>query len=71
MATNCFNCNEDLENHDSKKLIVCLIALSKKMESIQKNLKDQQTLLRVPNDDEALEHFTNSKSGEPSRMGSN
>ena len=31
----------------------------------------QQTLLRVPNDDEALEHFTKTKTGEPSRMGSN
>ena len=71
MAINCFNCNDDLENHDSQKTIICLTALSKKMESIQKNLEDQQTLLRVPNDDEALEHFTKTKTGEPSRMGSN
>ena len=52
-------------------MIVCLTALSKKMESIQKNLDAQQTLLRVPNDDEALEHFAKTKTGEPSRMGSN
>ena len=71
MATICFNCNEELENHDSQKMIVCLTALSKKMESLQKNLDVQQTLLRVLNDDEALEHFTKTKSGEPSRMGSN
>ena len=71
MAINCFNCNEGLENHDPQKTISCLIALSKKMESIQKNLDDQQTILRVLNDDEALEHFTKTKSGEPSRMGSN
>jgi hypothetical protein len=71
MAINCFNCNEGLESHDSEKTIACLTALSKKMESIQKNLQDQQTLLRVPNDDEALEHFTKTKTGEPSRMGSN
>ena len=52
-------------------MIVCLTALSKKMESLQKNLDVQQTLLRVLNDDEALDHFTKTKSGEPSRMGSN
>ena len=52
-------------------MIVCLTALSKKMGSIQKNLESQQTLLRVPDDDEALEHFTKTKTGEPSRMGSN
>ena len=71
MTTNCFNCNKELETHDSQKLIVCLTALSKKMGSIQKNLESQQTLLRVPDDDEALEHFTKTKTGEPSRMGSN
>ena len=71
MTNNCFNCNEELENHDSQKMIVCLTALSIKMESIQKNLEAQQTLLRVPNDDEALEHFAKTKTGEPSRMGSN
>ena len=71
MAIICFNCNEELENHDSQKMIVCLTTLSKKVESIQKNLDVQQTLLRVPNEDEALEHFTKTKTGEPSRMGSN
>ena len=71
MANKCFNCNEDIENHDSQKVLVCLTALSTKMESIQKNLEAQQILLRVPNDDEALEHFAKTKTGEPSRMGSN
>ena len=71
MTNNCFNCNEELENHDSQKMTVCLTSLSIKMESIQKNLEAQQTLLRVPNDDEALDHFTKTKTGEPSRMGSN
>ncbi|MEC7711053.1 MAG: hypothetical protein VX587_01935 [Thermoproteota archaeon] len=42
----------------------CLAALSKKLESME-------TVLQVPNDDEAIEYFTKTKSGEPSRMGSN
>jgi len=70
MANTCFNCNDKLENHDSKKMIICLTRLSKKMESIQKNLNPKQTLLRVLSEDEAFEHFTKTKSGEPSRMGS-
>jgi len=71
MTIDCFNCKKELENHDSQQMIVCLTTLSKKMEFMQKTLKEQQTLLRVPNDDEALEHFTKTKTGEPSRMGSN
>ena len=39
MTNNCFNCNEELENHDSQKMTVCLTSLSIKMESIQKNLE--------------------------------
>jgi len=60
----CFNCKTDIESHDSQKMTNCLAALSQKLESME-------TVLQVPNDDEAIEYFTKTKSGEPSRMGSN
>ena len=59
----CFNCKTDIESHDSKKMTDCLSALSRK-------LKSMETVLQVPDDDEAIEYFTRTKSGEPSRMGS-
>jgi hypothetical protein len=40
-----------------------LVALSKRLESME-------TVLQVPNDDEALDYFSNTKLGEASRMGS-
>ena len=64
MTGQCFNCKNDITNHDSQKTIECLTALSKKLESME-------SVLKVPNDDEAIEYFTKTKSGEPSRMGSN
>ena len=60
----CFNCKSDIESHDSQKTAECLNALSRKLESME-------SVLQVPNDDEAIEYFTRTKSGEPSRMGSN
>ncbi len=63
MAINCFNCKQDIENHDSQKTSNCLEALSKRMESME-------NVLQVPNDDEALDYFSNTKLGEASRMGS-
>ena len=71
MASPCFNCKEDIANHDTQKMIDCLTALSRKVESIQKNLEVQKSVLQVPDDAEVIEHFTKTKSGEPSRMGSN
>jgi hypothetical protein len=71
MTGQCFNCKEDITNHDSQKMIECLIALSKKIESLQKNLESKKSVLQVPDDAEAIEYFTKTKSGEPSRMGSN
>ena len=64
MTSQCFNCKNDVTNHDSQKTIECLTALSRKLESME-------SVLQVPNDDEAIEYFTKTKSGEPSRMGSN
>ena len=63
MAGLCFNCKQDIENHDSQKTSNCLEALSKRMESME-------NVLQVPNDDEALDYFSNTKLGEASRMGS-
>ena len=63
MATMCFNCKQDIENHDSHKSSNCLGALSKRLESME-------NVLQVPNDDEALDYFSNTKLGEASRMGS-
>ena len=63
MAGLCFNCNQDIEGHDSQKVNNCLTALSKRLESME-------TVLQIPNDDEALDYFSNTKLGEASRMGS-
>ena len=71
MTGQCFNCKEDITNHDTQKMIECLTALSKKTESLQKNLESKKSVLQVPDDAEAIEYFTKTKSGEPSRMGSN
>ena len=71
MASKCFNCNEDITDHDSQKMIDCLTILSQKIESIQENLESKKSTLQVPDDAEAIEYFTRTKSGEPSRMGSN
>jgi hypothetical protein len=71
MASICFNCKEDITTHDSQKMIDCLTTLSGKVESLQKNLEVQKSVLQVPDDAEALDHFTKTKTGEPSRMGSN
>ena len=71
MASICFSCKEDITADDSQKMIVCLTALSGKVESLQKNLEVQKSVLQVPDDAEALDHFTKTKTGEPSRMGSN
>ena len=64
MVSTCFNCKKDVANHDSQKMIDCLTALSEKLESME-------PVLQVLNDEEALDHFTKTKTGEPSRMGSN
>jgi len=63
MATLCFNCKQDIEDHDSQKVSNCLTALSKRLESME-------NVLQVPNDDDALDYFSNTKLGEASRMGS-
>ena len=63
MAGLCFNCKQDIEAHDSQKVNNCLTALSKRLESME-------NVLQVPNDDEALDYFSNTKLGEASRMGS-
>jgi len=63
MSVLCFNCKQSTENHDSQKLNNCLVALSKRLESME-------TVLQVPNDDDALDYFSNTKLGEASRMGS-
>ena len=63
MSVLCFNCKQSTENHDSQKLNNCLVALSKRLESME-------TVLQIPNDDEALDYFSNTKLGEASRMGS-
>ena len=63
-SNTCFNCKSNIESHDSQKIAECLNALSQKLESME-------SVLQVPNDDEAIEYFTRTKSGEPSRMGSN
>ena len=63
MAVTCFNCKQDIESHDAQKSDNCLIALSKRLESME-------NMLQVPNDDEALDYFSNTKLGEVSRMGS-
>ena len=63
MAVTCFNCKQDIENHDAQKSDNCLTALSKRLESME-------NVLQVPNDDEALDYFSNTKLGEASRMGS-
>ena len=63
MAVTCFNCKQDIENHDAQKSDNCLIALSKRLESME-------NMLQVPNDDEALDYFSNTKLGEVSRMSS-
>ncbi len=63
MAVTCFNCKQDIESHDAQKSDNCLIALSKRLESME-------NMLQVPNDDEALDYFSNTKLGEVSRMSS-
>ena len=63
MTILCFNCKQDIEGHDSQKVNNCLVALSKRLESME-------SVLQVPNDDEALDYFSNTKLGEASRMGS-
>tara|TARA_A100001037_G_C14616653_1_gene399700 strand:- start:30 stop:224 length:195 start_codon:yes stop_codon:yes gene_type:complete len=63
MTALCFNCKQDIEDHDSQKVNNCLTALSKRLESME-------TVLQIPNDDEALDYFSNTKLGEASRMGS-
>ena len=63
MTIICFNCKQDIENHNSEKISNCLGALSKKLESME-------SVLQVPNDDEAIDYFSNTKLGEASRMGS-
>ena len=63
MVSICFNCKQDNDSHDSLKLKKCLTALSMKLESME-------TVLQVPNDDEAIDYFSNTKLGEASRMGS-
>ncbi len=63
MAELCFNCKKDIEDHDSNKVSNCLAALSKRLESME-------NVLQIPNDDEALDYFSNTKLGETSRMGS-
>ena len=63
MVILCFNCKQDIEDHDSQKVSNCLVALSKRLESME-------TVLQIPNDDEALDYFSNTKLGEASRMGS-
>ena len=63
MSLTCFNCKQDIESHDSQKVGNCLAALSKRLESME-------TVLQIPNDDEALDYFSNTKLGEASRMGS-
>ena len=63
MTIVCFNCKQDIENHNSEKTSNCLEVLSKK-------LKSMESVLKVPNDDEAIDYFSNTKLGEASRMGS-
>ena len=63
MVGTCFNCKQEVDSHDSSKLKKCLTALSMKLESME-------TVLQVPNDDEAIDYFSNTKLGEASRMGS-
>ncbi len=63
MSTMCFNCKQEIGNHDSQKVSDCLEALSKRLDSME-------SILQVPDDDEALDYFSNTKLGEASRMGS-
>jgi len=40
------------------------------LESLSKKLESMESVLKVPNDDEAIDYFSNTKLGEASRMGS-
>mgnify|MGYP003322023100 CR=1 FL=1 len=71
VTSTCFNCKESIESHDSQKMTDCLSVLSEKIQSLEKNLNTKKTVLQVPDEEEAIEYFTRTKSGEPSRMGSN
>jgi hypothetical protein len=63
MTKICFNCKNVIESHDPQRMSDCLLALSNKLESMQ-------SVLQVPDDEEAIDYFSNTKLGEASRMGS-
>lgn len=66
MAENCFECKNKIEEHSIEQSKQCLSKLSDSLVTVS----DVQTKLREITEEEALDQFVNTKTGEPSRMGS-
>lgn len=67
MAETCFVCKKGLSEHDAGQSAKCISKMSDLLTTHQTRIQSE---LREMSDDEALEQFSNTKLGEPSRMGS-
>jgi len=66
MAENCFECKNKVEEHSAEQSKQCLSKMSDSLVAVS----NVQTKLREITEEEALDQFVNTKTGEPSRMGS-
>ncbi len=66
MSEICFECKNKVEEHSAEQMKNCLSKMSDSLESV----KNVQSQLREITEEEALDQFVNTKSGEASRMGS-
>jgi hypothetical protein len=66
MSEICFECKNKVEEHSTEQMKKCLSKMSDSLESV----KNVQSQLREITEEEALDQFVNTKSGEASRMGS-
>lgn len=67
MAETCFVCKKGISEHTTEESVKCMSKMSDLLSTHQSRIQSE---LREMSDDEALEQFSNTKLGEPSRMGS-
>jgi len=65
MVTSCFACKQEIAAHTTDQMQICISRMSTLLSTTEQNLQ-----LNQPDDEQALEQFSNTKLGEPSRMGS-
>lgn len=63
--TRCYSCKNEITSHTSEEMVACM---TKMTDALNHTLGTPK--LVEPSEEQAIEQFTNTKSGEPSRMGS-